>query len=155
MIYSLSLSGEVYHIPPSDFSSKMIVSGCFCEQDGKFLLLLRSAERTCGNTWCLPAGRIFLNESPIAGCVRQMKEELGIQLAQEELALVRKFYIRLPDKDFELYLFGVKFTKNPKVSLNYRESSAFKWVTLEEALALPLIPGADIYIKVCAEKKGN
>lgn len=152
---SLTLQAEVYHIPPSDFSSKMIVAGCFCENDGKLLLLLRNPERTCGNTWCLPAGRISLSESPITACMRQVKKETGIQLVQEDLSLFKKFYVRLPDKDFELYLFEVKLSSLPKVALNSKENSAYKWVTLSEAFTLPLIPGADVYMKLRAEKKSN
>jgi 8-oxo-dGTP pyrophosphatase MutT (NUDIX family) len=149
------VNGEVYHIPPSDFSSKMIVSGCFCESNGKFLLLLRGANRSWGNTWCLPAGKIFLSESPIAACVRQMKQETGILLAQEDLSLFRKFYVRLPDKDFELYLFEAKLAFAPGVDLNLKEYSAFKWVSITEAFSLPLIPGADVYMKLRSEKNAS
>ncbi len=152
-VMSLHSSQIVYAMPPSNFISKMTVSGCFCEKEGKILLLLRKAERTSGNTWGLPAGKILLNESPIAAAVRRLKEESGIDLPQEEFSMFKKFYIRLPSKDFELYLFKVNLPESQKVILNTTENSAFKWVTLSEALQLPLIPGSEVYMKLLAEKK--
>ncbi len=144
----------VYSLPPIDFSSKMTVSGCFCKKDGKLLLLLRNPDRTCGNTWCLPAGAIHLSESPISAAQRELKKTTGVQLGQDDLKLFRKFYVRLPDKDFELYLFEANLDDSQVISLNKRESSDFKWVTIEEALTMPLIPGAEIYMKLLSEKTG-
>lgn len=154
-IFSLGAAQVVYTIPPNDFTAKMTVSGCFCEKEGKILLLLRNAERTAGDTWSLPAGKILLNESPIAAAKRRLKEEVGIDLPQEEFSMFRKFYIRLPKKDFEFYLFKVVLVPKQGIILNTTENSSFKWVTLSEALDLPLIPGAEIYMKLLAEKKGS
>ena len=85
----------VYTIPPHDFVSKMTVSGCFCTQENKVLLLLRSPDRTFGGTWCLPAGKIKRSESPIGAAIRYMKAETGVELQQNQLAWFKKFYIRL------------------------------------------------------------
>lgn len=143
----------VYTIPPHDFVSKMTVSGCFCTQDNKVLLLLRNANRSCGNTWCLPAGKIERSESPVAAAIRNLKKQTGIVLQQNQLSWFKKFYIRLPEKDFELYLFTVELPKNTTIQLDRTEYAAFVWDSLEETLQLPLIPGADTYIKLLFEEK--
>lgn len=117
------------------------------------LLLLRNTERTSGNTWSLPAGKILLNEAPITAAIRRLKEETGIRVRQEDLSMFKKFYVRLPDKDFELYLFIARLSTAQEVLLNKEENQNFKWVTLEETAEMPLIPGADIYLKLLSNKK--
>ncbi|MBM3198281.1 MAG: NUDIX hydrolase [Chlamydiae bacterium] len=153
--YSLFASEVVYTIPPPDFSSKMIVSGCFCTQEGKFLILLRNEQRSCGNTWCLPARKIAKKESPITAAVRELEHSVGVRCSQDDLTLFRKFYVRLPDKDFELYLFEMRWPKGNEVQLEEQEHKAFAWVSLEEALNKPLIPGAEVYFRLLLEKKAR
>ena len=148
-------SEVVYTIPPSDFASTMTVSGCFCRQGDKFLVLFRHPDRSCGNTWCLPAKKIETKGSPIAAAVQELKAELGLSCSQEELSLFKKFYVRLPNKDFELYLFEVNWPKGQEIILNKQEHTGFAWVSLQEALTLPLIPGAEVYIRLLFEKKGS
>ncbi len=143
----------VYTIPPHDFMSKMTVSGCFCTEGDKVLLLLRNPNRTCGNTWCLPAGKITRSESPIGAAIRYLKKEAGVVLQQNQLSWFKKFYIRLPEKDFELYLFKVELPKNVIIQLDETEHTDYKWATLSKVLNLCLIPGADVYIKLLFEEK--
>jgi len=149
----LCASQVVYTIPPADFASKMTVSGCFCERNGKILLLLRKDDRSSGNTWCLPAGKIQMQESPIAAATRHLKLATGISLEHADCSMFKKFYVRLPDKDFELYLFKISLSEEPSILLNNREYSNFSWVSSSEAFNLPLIAGAEIYLKQLFEKK--
>lgn len=128
------------------------MSGCFCRQDGKFLILLRNEDRSCGNTWCLPARKICRKESPIVAAVRELDEAVGVHCSQEDLTLFKKFYVRLPDKDFELYLFDIAWPQDQKIHLNQEEHADFAWVSLEEALERPLIPGAEVYLRLLSEK---
>ena len=143
---------EVYTIPPSNFVAKMTVSGCFCTKEGKCLVLLRGDGRSSSNTWCLPARAIGRKESPIAAAVRELHDDLGLDCLQEELQLFRKFYVRLPEKDFELYLFAVPWPRDMEVHLEGKDHIDYAWVSLEEALTLPLIPGAEVYFRLLFAK---
>lgn len=143
----------VYTIPPTNFAPKMTVSGCFCESNGDILLLLRQEDRSSASTWCLPAGKIAMQESPINAAIRHLKVATGICVEQSACSMFKKFYLRLPDKDFELYLFKINLDKRPEIDLNKKEHIAFKWVSSSEAFSLPLIPGADIYLKKLMEEK--
>lgn len=94
-----------------------------------------------------------MQESPIAAAIRHLKQATGVSLEQADCSMFKKFYLRLPDKDFELYLFKISLTEDPQVLLNKEEYSKFIWASPSEAFTLPLIPGAEIYLKQIFDKK--
>lgn len=63
---------------------KRMGAGVLLFYDGK-LLLLKSAHR---DHWLLPGGKIDQNESPVAAAVRELKEELGLELEIKRLLAV-------------------------------------------------------------------
>lgn len=134
----------VYVEPPQEFSPKMEVAGCFCEYEGKVLFLLRNAEKPQGNTWCVPGGKLEKGESPIEAVIREVQEETGILLPKESLNYCRKVFVRFPKSEFILHLFRIHLADLPEeLELAGQEHSSYRWVTYEEALQLPLIPGGD------------
>ncbi|MEZ0373469.1 MAG: NUDIX hydrolase [Candidatus Sericytochromatia bacterium] len=49
-------------------------------REGRVLMLQRGEEISLPGHWCLPGGRIDLDESPEAACVREVKEETGLEI---------------------------------------------------------------------------
>jgi 8-oxo-dGTP diphosphatase len=131
----------LYFNPPKDFHPTVHVAGCFCEWEDKVLYLKRHADKPQGNTWGLPAGKLEKGEDPRTAAVREVDEEVGIQLDPAALEEVVKLYIRLDQVDYLFYTFRARLRKAPSISLDRNAHIEARWVTVEEALELPLIVG--------------
>lgn len=58
------------------------------KQGAGYYLVLRQNSGYCDGQWGLPAGHIEVGESFVSGLIREMKEELGIDLIPENIRLV-------------------------------------------------------------------
>ncbi|MBS0604931.1 MAG: NUDIX hydrolase [Verrucomicrobia bacterium] len=133
---------NVYLVPPADFSPQIEVSGCYCEHDGKVLFLLRSPEKPQGNTWCVPGGKLEKGETPTMAIVREVKEETGIDIYNQSLVYCREVYVRFPGRDLTLHIFRCHLNEMPEyLDIAPDEHSTYRWVTIDQALLMPLIPG--------------
>jgi 8-oxo-dGTP diphosphatase len=126
---------------PKDFHPAVNVAGCFCTWKEKFLLLRRHPGKPQGNSWGLPAGKIEPGEDPRAAAVREVYEETGIRLDPKELKEVGHHYIRLKGIDYIFTTYSVELEKAPRVRLEEEAHLEARWVTVDEALRLPLIIG--------------
>ncbi len=143
----------VFLEPPEGFSSQMEVAGCFCEYQGKLLLLLRSPQKPQGNTWCVPGGKLEKGEAPLHAVIREVEEETGIQLREEAVNYCRKVYIRFPGRDFVLHIFRARLKNLPeRLKIAPEEHSSYRWVTLEQARDMPLIPGGSDCLRLAFTK---
>lgn len=131
----------VYTVPPVDFTPIVEAAGCYCNWDGKFLFLKRHPEKPQGNTWGIPGGKLDKNETPRSAVIREIQEEVGIDINDETLQLVRPLYCRFPHIDYIFYIFYKSFESMPHVEMALDEHLEFRWVTPEEAELLPLISG--------------
>lgn len=127
--------------PPSDFHSKVDVAGCYCEFEDKILLLKRTPHKLQGDTWGVPGGKLDEGETPRAAVIREVFEEVGIPLKEEDLAALDTLYIRGMLMDYTFYRFRSRFTTLPVIDLNLEEHVEAVWITVEEALSYPLIYG--------------
>jgi 8-oxo-dGTP diphosphatase len=133
---------SVYFSPPDSFSPKVTAVGCWCDHKNTFLLMKRHSTSPQGNTWGVPGGKLEQGETPEQCVLREVKEETGIELELEKLNFKGTVYIRLPTLDYTFHLFSAEFEElPPQVSLN-KEHTEYRWVTLQQALTLPLIRGA-------------
>ncbi len=68
--------------------------GVILEKENKFLLQLRDNKRGISNPdiWALFGGTVEDGEEPIEGAIREMKEELNLNLKREDLRYITRFY---------------------------------------------------------------
>ncbi len=150
----LNLPVSVFRVMPKDFKPQVEVASCHIEVDGKFLFAKRSPHKPFGDTWGLPGGKLEEGETPRQASIREIHEEVGITLDDQNLLDVTPLYIRRPNIDFVYYLFHYKFDEIPNVTLN-DEHCDYCWVTLKDALNLDLIEaGKEVmaHFKALAEK---
>ena len=128
----------VYFEKPEDFVVQREAAGCcFCCQD-RILLLKRHESKPQGGTWGLPAGKLEQDETARMCVIREMQEELGLVVG-DDLQEVGKLYVRLGSLSYIFHVFSKKCDVYPEISLLADENVEARWVTHDEALALPLI----------------
>lgn len=91
------LKNNEYHI---------IVEGWILREDGNFIIQRRSLNKKsfAGMWYCSAGGSVISRETPKEGMVREFKEELGIEISEDELHLKRI----ITEKNTIFYIFLVR-----------------------------------------------
>jgi len=95
--------------------------------EGKILFQLRDENGRNPNRWGIFGGGINKNEDPMGALIREIKEELGVQIFKSNII---KHY-RIPMINY--HIFEVYLKKNPKRSC-LKEGKDMKFMTKEEFL---------------------
>ncbi len=138
--------------PPEGFHPGIYVSGCYCICKGKLLLLKRHPERPQGGTWGVPAGKMEKGETPHMTVVREVFEEVGLQIDTPDLQDFGPLYCRLRHLDYVFHVFYKQFEEFPQIHLAEDEHLECVWVTPQEAYQLPLIVGGKEALNFFTEK---
>jgi 8-oxo-dGTP diphosphatase len=133
----------VFTLPPEGFEPQFEVAGCFIKQGNEFLFLQSVPKFSYGSAWGIPGGKLEKNETPEEGVVREVLEETQLALDTSILRYFGKVYCRYLDPrwDFVFHMFEYEVHEKPTLILNGREHLESRWVTLQAALQLDLIPG--------------
>ncbi|HYM36232.1 MAG TPA: (deoxy)nucleoside triphosphate pyrophosphohydrolase [Steroidobacteraceae bacterium] len=104
-----------------------VVAGALFDNAGRVLIAQRPTGKHMAGGWEFPGGKIANNESPFAGLVRELKEELniGVIAAEPVIAYIHQY----ADRDVHLDLWRVTRYEGIPVSA---EGQAIKWVSLDE-----------------------
>lgn len=137
----MSIKYSVFAEPPDDFNPTVEVASCYIEWTDKILLLKRHPQKPQGNTWGVPGGKMEKNENPKMAVIREIQEEVGINIDDNDLQKIGRLYCRLPHVDYVYHMFRKKLKALPDINLELEEHLEMRWVTIEEALKLPLIAG--------------
>ncbi len=111
--------------------------------DFKYLVIQRAdSKHPYPGVWQVITGTIEHNEKAIDTAIREIKEEIGIQIEREELWIlpyVAEFFN--PYKDIVQFspVFGALINIEDKIILS-DEHQDYKWVLYEELLELLIIP---------------
>lgn len=133
---------------PKNFNSKFEIVSCFCELDGKILLLHRQDHKPQGDTWGVPAGKRDNDETLFQAIIREIREETGIELSCQEVEYYKKVFVRYANYDFIYHIFHVELKTPIKVILNKNEHKNFQWLTPQQALEINLIEDLEVCIEI-------
>jgi 8-oxo-dGTP diphosphatase len=64
----------------------LVVAVALIDADGRVLLAQRPAGKAMAGLWEFPGGKVHAGETPEAALIRELKEELGIDVAESCLA---------------------------------------------------------------------
>jgi 8-oxo-dGTP diphosphatase len=124
-------------------------------QDGKVLFLKR-AKGWAADTYSLPGGNVELHESLSHACIRESYEELGIQIAPEDLEFVTLSHIKnicLENcQEYMLVTFKANSWKGEIFNKEPEKHSELVWFDLNE-LPNNLAPFARETLKAFQEKQ--
>jgi mutator protein MutT len=133
----------VYEEEPKDFNPKMEVAVCFIRVDNQFLFLKRLPTKPQGNTWGIPGGKSDPGENAAQTVTREIREETGIDIPEESVRYFGEYYVRYPEMDYIFHMFEYQLAELPEVQISPLEHAGYRWVSFEEAMQMPLIPGEE------------
>jgi 8-oxo-dGTP pyrophosphatase MutT (NUDIX family) len=131
---------EVFIQRPIKFNPFLKACACHVEVGSKYLFLQKSEGRWSQNLWGVPCGRIEKGEGLYHCMVRELKEEIGLEVKREVLDYLTPLYVVKPEVSYTFHLFYLKLNKEIEVTLS-DEHKDFRWLSFKKALSLPLIPG--------------
>lgn len=105
----------------------IVVTAGLLFRKGKLLITQRPPGKHLAGFWEFPGGKQDLGETLEECLVRELKEELGVQVIVEDL--IEKTTHTYPEKTVELNFFRCKLVAGEPQEL---ECSAHKWVTAGE-----------------------
>jgi 8-oxo-dGTP diphosphatase len=116
----------------------LLVAACaLIDVDGRVLIAKRPAGKTLAGLWEFPGGKIEPGETPEACLIRELNEELGIQVAQACLAP----FVFASHTYEEIHLLMPLFLcRRWEGFVQAREHEALAWVMPETMDSYPMPP---------------
>lgn len=115
----------------------MVVAAALVDRDGRVLVQQRAAGGSMAGLWEFPGGKIERGETPEGALVRELHEELGIDVAVACLAPACFASDRLGGRHLLLLLYVCRKWEGVPRPL---EATALKWVRPAELHALDMPP---------------
>jgi len=115
----------------------LVVAVALVDADGRVLLAQRPTGKVMAGLWEFPGGKVQANEAPEAALIRELKEELGIDVAEVCLAPLtfashryERFHLLMP-----LYV-----CRRWNGTVTAREGQALSWVRPLKLAEYPMPP---------------
>jgi 8-oxo-dGTP diphosphatase len=124
-------------VDPSHYSrssSTVVVVAAIIEQQGSFLLTERQAGTHLEHHWEFPGGKLEEGETHHEALVRELSEELGVNVTVGELAL--STIHAYPDRTVALHFYRCAIQGEPRPMLG----QAMRWIPRGDLDSLQLPP---------------
>jgi 8-oxo-dGTP diphosphatase len=119
----------------------LLVAACaLVDPDGRVLITQRPEGKQLAGLWEFPGGKVEAGERPEIALIRELNEELGIDVAESCLAPLT--FASHAYEDFHL-LMPLYVCRRWKGIVAGREGQAVKWVTPKKLRDFPM-PPADL-----------
>lgn len=105
--------------------------------DGRVLLAQRPKSKPLADLWEFPGGKVHSGESPEAAAVRELREELGIDITESCLAPFTFASHAYPEFRLLMPLFLCRVWRGTPVA---HEHQALKWLRPMQMTAVPMPP---------------
>ena len=117
-----------------------VVAAVIKNEEGKILIAQRNLKKSQGGLWEFPGGKIEVGESREAAIIREIKEELAIDI--DVVGYVGERLFNYPDKDVNLIALDCVIVGGDIRLLEHEDA---KWVGLNELERFEFAP-ADMFI---------
>ena len=114
-----------------------VVAVALVDADGRVLVQQRPAGKPMGDLWEFPGGKVEAGETPEAALVRELAEELGIDVEAACVAPATFASAPLGERHLLLLLYACRKWRGTPRAL---EGGALRWVRPVELHALPMPP---------------
>lgn len=127
-------------MPGADLPIVLVVACALVDADGRVLIALRGAGKPMAGLWEFPGGKMEPGERPEATLIRELREELGIDVTEACLAPLT--FASHAYADFHL-LMPLYVCRRWHGTIAAREHAALKWVRPPRLRDYPM-PPADL-----------
>jgi 8-oxo-dGTP diphosphatase len=103
----------------------LVVAVALIDADGRVLIAKRPEGKTLAGRWEFPGGKVAAGETPEAALIRELKEELGIDVTESCLGAFTFASHAYPDFHLLMPLYLCRKWKGTPAA---HEHSALKWV---------------------------
>lgn len=117
-----------------------VVAAVIADESGKILITQRNLKKSQGGLWEFPGGKIELNETSEDAIIRELKEELNIDVKVE--GYIDEKIFNYPEKDINLIALKCNILGGNMV-LNEHEDA--RWIDRDELTNYNFAP-ADMFI---------
>lgn len=150
LMMTSSIYGVVYKKLSEKFCPKMEVAALFIEHENRILLLHRQENKSQGNLWGIPGGKLDKGETPRQAVIREIKEETSYDFSNQPIEELGTVFIEYNDKDHFIYhMFRTQLHEDPSaVKINFKEHKGFTWATPQDSLKFELIKDEDVCFKL-------
>jgi 8-oxo-dGTP diphosphatase len=125
---------------PANLPTVLVVAVALIDVDGRVLIARRPEGKQLAGLWEFPGGKVEPGERPEAALIRELREELGIEVSESCLSpfvfashAYESFHLLMP-----LYL-----CRRWEGVVTAREHSALAWVRPERLADYPMPPADD------------
>lgn len=116
-----------------------VVAGIIRNKDNKILIAQRNMKKSQGGLWEFPGGKIENNETMEEAIVREIKEELDMNIVFESYFDEKKYIY--PEKEINLIALNCRIVGE---KYNVLEHEKVEWITVEQFDNFEFAP-ADVY----------
>jgi mutator protein MutT len=115
-------------------------AGCFCLLDEKVLLMQRNPHKSYGLHWAIPTGKIEHGETPRNCMIRELQEELNIEVNSSELELIGDFIVEVERLAYQYVTFVLHLNKEPTIIPNPAEIHRIEWKPINRIQKRKVVP---------------
>lgn len=136
----------LYHQKPEKFPLDMQVSEGILECGGEILIVQRADHCSSPGTWSGPGGKLDPGEDFDTALMRELKEEIGIDVSPYKKEVLFHKYFYFLGKNIEIKFYKVLLNQKPNITLN-NEHQDYLWIDPQEALSMNLTEDFDTILK--------
>src|SRR3954471_21651652 len=135
----------------ADIKLTLVVACALVDADRRVLLAQRPQGKALAGLWEFPGGKVEAGERPEETLIRELAEELGIEVQEDCLAPLR--FASHAYSDFHL-LMPLYICRRWDGLVQAREGQALKWVRPRDMTGFPMPPADEPLIPVLADLLG-
>ncbi len=118
----------------------LVVAAALIDRNGRVLVQQRPPGKSMAGLWEFPGGKVEFGESPGAALVRELREELGIEVALSDIPGGLFVTTNVENKVLVLLLYICRSWSGKALALH---ATSLEWCPLSELSRLPM-PPADV-----------
>lgn len=119
-----------------------VVAAIIKNESGKILIAQRNFKKSQGGLWEFPGGKIEKDETREEAIIREIKEELTIDIKVDKYLAEKVF--NYPDKDINLIAMECTQTGG---NVELTEHEDYKWVTSDELTNFEFAPADEFIVE--------
>ena len=128
-------AGATAPLPPLPLL--LVAAVAMVDVDGRVLIAQRPAGKAMAGLWEFPGGKVAEGETPEAALVRELREELGVDITESCLAPFTFASHRYAEAHLVMPLYLCRVWKGTPTPL---ESQVLRWLRPQAMTALPMPP---------------